>query len=1273
MCENSKTGNPWSEWEIEGAGDDSIQGFATDISVNAGSRIDFKIDTDAADYDIDIYRTGWYQGLGARKVASVDPSAALPQNQPECLWDLDTEFMDCGTWAVSASWDVPADAVSGVYLAKLTRADDGGASHITFVVRNDGSTSDILYQTSDTTWHAYNSYGGSNFYSGGANMRAYKLSYNRPFATRGGVEARDFYFGAEYPMVRFMERNGYDVTYFSGVDTDRFGDQLTNHKTFLSVGHDEYWSGQQRANVEAARDAGVNLQFLTGNEMYWRVRYEPSPADPAGDDRRTMVSYKETWSNSKIDPASEWTGTFRDPRFASPQDGGGVPENSTTGTAYLVNYGDLPVTVDSREGKLRLWRNTGLEDLPPGTSEELAPHTVGYESNEDLLNGFRPPGLIRMSTTTGPVPEYLQDFGNTVTPGDTTHHVTLYRAESGALVFSAGSVQWTWGLDEWHDGNGGPADTRMQQAQVNLFADMGVQPSTLMDGLVAPTASTDTTAPTVQVTTKPSAPVTHGEPVTVSGTATDGTGAGAGTVAGVEYSIDGGSTWEPAQGTTDWTVSYPQRGLGEHTVLIRAIDDSGNFSRDAAGIAKVTTAVEGPYSAFGQREPTLPDAGDPSAVELGLRFSPTVDGVVAGPRFYRAAASTSGYAASLWTLSGERLATVQVPGGSAGWQTAQFAEPVQVSAGTEYVVSYTAPDGRYPADANDFSYRGANNGPVSVAGGFGVPSAGVYAPPGEYPSASWQQSNYFVDAVFVPAGDAPLSASSRVPADTAVSVPANTPISAVLSRDVDPDSVSVRVTAGPNATAVDGSTAYDAANRTVTFTPTGPLAGGTDHTVTLTASDTEGSPITNGAAWSFRTWQPDTGACPCGLLSETVLPDVPVIDDGSPLTLGTAFTTDQPGLVTALEFYRAPGNSGPHTGALFTSDGTSLATVEFPSDSASGWQQADLSTPIRLKPGEEYIVAYSTSGPYSVTAGHWSQPRTSGPLRTGVDAGRFVYGGNFPDQSIATNYLVDVRFSPDSAGPAIAEQTPAPGAVDVALDSTISVGFDQPVAAEANLSVTAGPTPVAGTSTLSSDGTTVVFTPQASLPEGTKLTATVADVRDAGGVSSPQDHTWSFRTAFTTGATASFLAEDAVPQSLDSGDPLPVQLGLSLTTDRQITVHALRYYRGSEPGSGGTGHVWDANGTELASVEFGSGSSPGWNTAFLDAPVTLPAGATFTISRHAPQGGYVYTSADFAVPRTNGALTLARDNGRFRYGDPTAPPTEVWNNTNYFIDLMYVD
>ena len=224
VCENSKTGNPPSEWDVSGAGDPTIQGFATDISVNHGETVRFKISTNATAYHLDIYRLGYYGGDGARLIAgNVIPTAALPQTQPACLNNAATGLNDCGNWAESASWAVPAGAVSGIYVARLVRHDTLGASHVVFIVRDDEGHSSLLFQTSDTTWQAYNQYGGNSLYVGGPGQnpgRAYKVSYNRPFTTRGTSD-EDWLFNAEYPMVRWMESNGYDVSYTSGADTDR--------------------------------------------------------------------------------------------------------------------------------------------------------------------------------------------------------------------------------------------------------------------------------------------------------------------------------------------------------------------------------------------------------------------------------------------------------------------------------------------------------------------------------------------------------------------------------------------------------------------------------------------------------------------------------------------------------------------------------------------------------------------------------------------------------------------------------------------------------------------------------------------------------------------------------------------------------------------------------------------------------------------------------------------------------------------------------------------
>ena len=266
VCENALPGAPSSQWNVNGAGASSLQGFTTDISVNAGETVHFKVDTTAITFNMDIYRMGYYGGLGARKVASITGIAG--QDQPNCPSDASTGLIDCGNWAESAVWTVPPAAVSGIYFAKVIRPETGGSSHVVFVVRADQSTSDMVFQTSDTTWQAYNTYGGNSLYVGSPAGRAYKVSYNRPITTRG-TSPEDWVFNAEYPMVRWLEANGYDVTYSTGVDTDRRGSTaLTRHRVFLSVGHDEYWSGTQRANVEAARAAGVHLAFFSGNGVF---------------------------------------------------------------------------------------------------------------------------------------------------------------------------------------------------------------------------------------------------------------------------------------------------------------------------------------------------------------------------------------------------------------------------------------------------------------------------------------------------------------------------------------------------------------------------------------------------------------------------------------------------------------------------------------------------------------------------------------------------------------------------------------------------------------------------------------------------------------------------------------------------------------------------------------------------------------------------------------------------------------------------------------------
>ena len=1030
-CENSKLGTDPAIWDVSGAGSSSIQGYTTDISANVGETVRFKVDTPAQAYRIDVYRLGFYAGRGARAVATVQPTAALPQSQPSCLTNAGTGLVDCGNWAVSALWTVPLDTVSGVFVAKLVRTDGtAGSSHIPFVVRNDSSRSDVLLQTADTTWQAYNQYGGNSLYVGAPAGRAYKVSYNRPITTRG-TSPEDSVFNAEFPMIRFLEANGYDVSYTSGVDTDRRGALLLNHKTFVSVGHDEYWSGQQRRNVESARDAGVHLAFFSGNEVFWKTRWETS-IDGSGTAHRTLVCYKETKAGAKIDPSPEWTGTWRDPRFSPPSDGG-RPENALTGTLFLVNGGTSrrdSIRIPEADGKMRFWRGTAVAAQAAGATATMPAGTLGYEWDAELDNGARPAGLIRLSTATYDIAgDLLLDQGSTYGSGSATHALTLYRAPSGALVFGAGSVQWSWGLDATHDLAGTPTNASMRQATVNLLADMGVQPTTLAAGLTVASTSTDTATPTSTITS-PSAGVTltAGSPITISGTAADA----GGRVGGVEVSVDGGMTWRRANGRASWTYAWTPSSSGAVTLRTRAADDSGNLETPSAGVTVGTGPLPPascPCTVFGQAVPAVAADPDSSAVELGMRFRASRDGLVTGVRFFKGATNTGAHTGSLWSNAGVRLASVAFSGESAsGWQSMSFASPVAVTAGTTYVVSYYAPVGRYAKNKGFFASAGVTSGPLTALrnGVDGANGVYRYGAGGGFPAATFASTNYWVDVVFAdgsgggtPDTTAP-TVTGRSPAAGATGVGAGVVVSATFSEPVQPATVGLTLT-GPGG-AVPAVVAVDGAGTTATLTPGSALQAGAVHTAVLSGARDVAGNLMAPVSWSFTTAAAPLppASCPCTVFGQAV-PAVAADPDSSAVELGMRFRASRDGLVTGVRFFKGATNTGAHTGSLWSNAGVRLASVAFSGESASGWQSMSFASPVAVTAGTTYVVSYyAPVGRYAKNKGFFASAGvTSGPLtalRNGVDGANGVYrygaGGGFPTSTWqSTNYWVDVTFS----------------------------------------------------------------------------------------------------------------------------------------------------------------------------------------------------------------------------------------------------------------------
>ena len=413
-----------------------------------------------------MYRLGWYNGAGGRRIVNAVTVAGTKQSIPapapttglvECNW------INPYTLTTSPTW------TSGVYVAKLTASGNGEQSYIIFVVRDDSSTSDYLFQSSVTTYQAYNGWGGKALYADHSadGIAAVKVSFNRPYgmgpnsSAAPGVGAGEFItafapsyetFAAawEYNTVRFLEREGYDVTYCTDIDTHAHGDTLLlNHAGFLSVGHDEYWSWEMRTNVEAARDAGVSLAFLGANACYWQVRFE---ADSKGAPNRTMVGYKAS-ADTKDPYALDGT-TSNDYLITRLWRNNSVkpPEDAMVGEMYVTDPVNGNLVIEDASN----WvcANTGLRD------GDSILGLVGYEV--DCMAFDAPDGTARIGHST-----YSFSNGDTVYPD-----LTVYTASSGATVFATGSMQWNWALDDYNSPNIRPSyvSSAAQQMMRNVLA-----------------------------------------------------------------------------------------------------------------------------------------------------------------------------------------------------------------------------------------------------------------------------------------------------------------------------------------------------------------------------------------------------------------------------------------------------------------------------------------------------------------------------------------------------------------------------------------------------------------------------------------------------------------------------------------------------------------------------------------------------------------------------------------------------------------------------------
>jgi Domain of unknown function (DUF4082)/Bacterial Ig-like domain len=419
-------------------------------------------------------------------------------------------------------------------------------------------------------------------------------------------------------------------------------------------------------------------------------------------------------------------------------------------------------------------------------------------------------------------------------------------------------------------------------------------------------------------------------------------------------------------------------------------------------------------------------ANDSGAVELGVKFRADSDGFVSGVRFYKGAGNSGTHVGNLWSASGTLLASATFSGESAsGWQQVTFSSPVAVTANTTYVASYFAPNGHYAATADGLA-AGVDNAPLHALSGDSSGGNGVYryGSASAFPSASFRNTNYWVDVVFgtaAPASDTTApTVTATTPAAGATGVATSVAPTATFSESVQAGTVSFTLRDAANAV-VAGATSYDTVSHTATFTPAAPLATSSVYTATVSgAQDAAGNALAAPTMWSFTT--ADSATTLSTVFTSGVAPVLSASSDSGAVEVGMKFRSDVGGTVTGVRFFKGAGNTGTHVGNLWSASGTLLATATFADETEAGWQQVTFSAPVAITANTTYVVSYfAPNGHYAADNDFFTTVGfDNGPLHalsTGEAGGNGLYqygaGSSFPTGSYrATNYWVDVVFAP---------------------------------------------------------------------------------------------------------------------------------------------------------------------------------------------------------------------------------------------------------------------
>ncbi|MBM9506373.1 hypothetical protein ITX44_17795 [Streptomyces sp. KK5PA1] len=368
--------------------------------------------TTAPGFRVSAFRVGWYGGAQARLVWQSDRVAGRTQQRPKLAVDTRT---------ITADWEpslqVRADGwPEGAYLLRL-EAENGNQRYVPLVVRSVSAVGRTLLMHAPATWQAYNTWGGYSLYEGRDGTythRALAVSFDRPYDSNGAEKFMVY----ERALVVLAERLGIPLAYTTGVDVHLAHSVLRGATAAIALGHDEYWTPEQRRYVAQARDTGTNLAFLGANTCYRRVRLEMAPTGAV----RTVVCYKTDYPVDPylIDHPTMATTDFR-------HRPGADPESSLTGVIYEGYPTDAPYVVEQPDHWV--FEGTGVRR---GDSFD---HLVGVEYDR--------------VTPDFPTPKPIEIVAHSplVCNGRHSHaDSAYYTVPSGAGVFASGTMRWVEGL-----------------------------------------------------------------------------------------------------------------------------------------------------------------------------------------------------------------------------------------------------------------------------------------------------------------------------------------------------------------------------------------------------------------------------------------------------------------------------------------------------------------------------------------------------------------------------------------------------------------------------------------------------------------------------------------------------------------------------------------------------------------------------------------------------------------------------------------------------------